>query len=77
MRKPQESVGSYKTKLSSLIKFLKKDGQGGGQGKNVEALQGGAGQAAKPGQGAQTDCYLNHQTRGAVGRLHPATAGGG
>ena len=59
----------------------------GGQGEEVWALQGGAGQAAVQGvnqlnqaqcsQGAQTDCYLNHQTRGTVGRLHPATGGGG
>ena len=29
------------------------------------------------GQEARTDFYLNRQTRGAVGRLHPATGGGG
>ena len=32
---------------------------------------------AQCGQRAQTDCYLNRQTLGAVGRLHPATVCGG
>ena len=32
---------------------------------------------AQCGRGVGTDCYLNRQTRGAVGRLHPATGGGG
>ena len=70
-----------------MIAFFKERWPGGGQGEEVQALQGGAGQAAvqgvnqlnqaQCGRGAQTDCYLNRRTRGAVGRFHPATKGGG
>ena len=49
IRKPQESSGSYEIRHTRLIQFLKKGGQGGGQGKEVPALQEGSGQAAKPG----------------------------
>ena len=81
IRKPQESSGSYKIKLTRLIQFLKKVGQGGGNGKEVQALQEGTGQAAKQRsvwpRSTETDCYLNRQTIAAVGRLHPATGGGG
>ena len=67
--------------------FFKERWPWGQQGEEVQALQGVAGQAAvqgvnrlnqaQCGQGARTDCYLNRQTIGAVGRLHPATGGGG
>ena len=66
---------------------LKKRWHRGGQGEEVQARQGGAGQAAvqgvnqlnqaQCGQGAQTDFYLNRRMRGSVCRLHPATGGGG
>jgi hypothetical protein len=70
-----------------LFIFFKERWPGGQQEEEEQALQGGAGQAAvqgvnqlnqaQCGQGAQTDCYLNRRTRGAVGRLHLATGGGG
>ena len=55
-----------------MIQFLKKDGQGGGQGKEVQAHRKGLARQlnqAQCGQGTRTDCYLNRQTIGAVGRL--------
>ena len=67
--------------------FSQETWPGGGYGEEVQALQGGAGQAAvqgvnqlnqaQCGRGAQTDCFLNRRTRRAVGRLQPATGGGG
>ena len=70
-----------------MIIFFKESCPGRGQGEEVQALQGVAGQAAVPGvnwlnqaqcgQGTRTYCYLNCQTIGAVGRLHPAAGGGG
>ena len=44
VRNPQESSGSYKTKVTSMTAFLKERWPVAGQGEDVKALQGGAGQ---------------------------------
>ena len=83
----QEYSESYKTKLTDMISnFLKIDGQGGtgriSTGPTRRGWQDSCARSepvnqAQCGRGAQTDCYLNRQTRGSVCRLHPATGGGG
>ena len=55
-----------------MIQFLKKDGQGEDREEKYRPYRKGLARQpnqAQCGQGTQTDCYLNCQTKGAVGRI--------
>ena len=55
-----------------MIQFLNKDEQGEDREEKYRLYRKGLARQLKQaqcGQGKQTDCYLNHQTIGAVGRI--------
>ena len=55
-----------------MIQFLKKDGQGEDREEKYRPYMKGLARQlnqAECGQGTWTDCYLNRQTIGAVGRI--------